>query len=185
MGTLLPGRLALLALAAAGALAAGVPPVLAGAGNASAGCGNQLVFLVWPRGHAAIPRIAALRNPHIELYRGFDSGYSVRAAGAYVMGGNPPRGKRRGASFAACRDSGDAIPRGSVASPRETITGETAVRCTLPGSPVTDVVLRKKGVADLYVHSGSLLLAQAHVTRETAELTVPAGHCRLVAPPRP
>ena len=63
------------------------------------GCGKKVVFLVWPKGHPAIPRIAEfpeIRNPHIELYRGFSSGYDVNAAGAYVSRGqaaawHPPR----------------------------------------------------------------------------------------------
>ena len=188
MSTHVRGRLALLAVAAAVTLATIAPSVSARARSASGGCGNKLVFLVWPHGHPAIPRIAEfpeLRNPHIELYLGFNSGYDVKAAGAYVVGGKPPPGIRRGGSFVACLDIGDRMTRGTVANPRETITGETAVKCTLPGSPVTDVVLRKGGVADLYVHSGPLLLAQAHVTKSSAVLTVPAGRCKLTAPPRP
>ena len=184
MSTHLLRRLALLAVAGAGALTAGLQSAFAETGSASGGCGNKLVFLVWPRGHAAIPGIAALHNPHIELYRGFNSGYSAKAAGGYVVGGTPPAGRRRGEVFADCRGVGDPITRGAVTHPRETISGETAARCTLPGSPVIDVVLRKNGVADLYVHSGPVLLAQAHVTSSDAELTVPAGRCRLVAPPR-
>src|SRR6476469_9404024 len=103
------GRLVLLALTVA------LAPILlqataAGRSEAPAralatGCGKNLVFLVWPKGHPAIPRIAEfpeIRNPHIELYRGFSSGYDITAAGAYVIGGKPPAGIPRGGFFIAC-----------------------------------------------------------------------------------
>ena len=66
-----------------------------------------------------------------------------------------------------------------------TITKETAVKCTLPVSPVADVAFRKEGVADLYLHSGALLVAKGHVTKSSATLTITSGHCTLIAPPRP
>jgi hypothetical protein len=177
-----------LAVAAAALLAAGAPPASAGEELADGGCGNKLVFLVWPHGHPAIPRISEfpeLRNPHIELYLGFNSGYAGAAAGAYAVGGSPPAGIGRGSSFGDCLDFGDAVKRGTVEAPRMRISKETAVMCTLPGAPVTDVVLRKGGVTDLYLHSGHRILAQAHVTKSSAVLTVPAGRCKLIAPPRP
>jgi len=55
----------------------------------------------------------------------------------------------------------------------------------LPGAPVTDIVTRAGGVVDLYVSSGGKLLAQAHVTKTTAVLTVPSRSCTLIAPPHP
>jgi hypothetical protein len=177
-----------LAVAAAVLLAAGVPPAFSGDERANAGCGNKLVFLVWPHGHPAIPRISEfpeVRNPHIELYLGFNSGYDVAAAGAYAVGGKPPPGIRRGGSLGECLNFGDAITRGTVAAPRVTIRKETAVMCTMPGAPVTDVVFRSGGVTDLYLHSGPRIIAQAHVTKSSAVLTVAAGHCKLAAPPRP
>ena len=152
------------------------------------GCGKKVVFLVWPKGHPAIPRIAEfpeLRNPHIELYRGFNSGYDVTAAGAYIVGGNPPTGIPRGGYFTACINYADPVTNGTVPKPSVTITKETAVKCTLPVSPVTDVEFRKGGVADLYVHSGALIVATAHVTKSSATLVVPSGRCTLIAPPRP
>jgi hypothetical protein len=177
-----------LAIGAAALLAAGVPPASAGNVVAAGGCGNKLVFLVWPHGHPAIPRISEfpeVRNPHVDLYLGFDSGYAGAAAGAYAVGGKPPPGIGRGSSFGDCLDFGDAVKQGTVAAPRMTISKETAVQCTLPGAPVTDVVLHKGGVTDLYLHSGRRILAQAHVTTSSAVLTVPAGRCTLIAPPRP
>jgi hypothetical protein len=158
------------------------------AGALATGCGKKLVFLVWPKGHPAIPRIAEfpeIRNPHIELYRGFNSGYDVNAAGAYIVGGKPPPGIPRGGFFIACTNYGNPVTKGTVPKPSVTITKETAVKCTLPVSPVTDVVFRKGGVVDLYVHSGALLVAQGHVTTSSATLTVPSGRCTLVAPPQP
>jgi hypothetical protein len=184
----LPRMSGLLALCAAMALTAGVPSVQARADGATGGCGNKLVFLVWPHGHPAIPRITEfpeLRNPHIELYLGFNSGYDVASAGAYAIGGKPPAGINRGGSLGDCLDFGDAVTGGSVPTPHVIIKKETAVRCTLPGAPVTNVVFRKGGVTDLYLHSGRRLLAHAHVTKSNAVLTVPAGRCRLMAPPRP
>jgi hypothetical protein len=152
------------------------------------GCGKKIVFLVWPKGHPAIPRIAEfpeIRNPHIELYRGFSSGYDVAAAGAYVVGGEPPPGIPRGGFSIACTNYDNPFAKGTVPKPSVTITRETAVKCILPVSPVTDVVLRKGGVSDLYVHSGARLVAQGHVTRSSATLTVTSGRCTLIAPPRP
>ena len=184
----LPRMSGLLAFCAALMLTAGAPSANAGADRATGGCGNKLVFLVWPHGHPAIPRIAEfpeLRNPHIELYLGFNSGYDVTSAGAYAVGGKPPAGINRGGSLGDCLDVGDAVTRGNVPTPHVIIKKETAVMCTLPGAPVTDVVFRKGGVTDLYLHSGPRLLAHAHVTKSSAVLTVPAGRCRLAAPPRP
>lgn len=177
-----------LALGAVVMVAGGTPRVLAGPERVDGGCGNKLVFLVWPHGHPAIPRISEfpeLRNPHIELYLGFHSGYDVTAAGAYAVGGKPPTGIRRGSSFGDCLDFGDAIKNGTVPAPRVTITKQTAAMCTMPGAPVTDVVFRNGGVTDLYLHSGHRILAHAHVTKSSAVLTVAAGHCKLAAPPRP
>lgn len=180
-------RLALLAVvAAATALVAAAAPGLAGHERANEVCGTKLVFLVWPKGHPAIPRIAEfpeIRNPHVEMYRGFNSGYDVRYAGAYVIGGKPPPGIARGGFFTACTNYGKPVTTGTVAKPR-VIARETAVKCVLSGSPVVDVEFRAGGVADLYVHSGARLLAQAHVTRTSATLSVPSGRCTLAAPPR-
>jgi hypothetical protein len=109
----------------------------------------------------------------------------VAAAGAWVIGGKPPPGITRGGFFAACANYGDEVTKGTVAGPRIIIRKETALKCTLPGSPVTDVVFRSGGVADLYVHSGALLVAQGHVTKSSAVLTLPKGKCTLTTPPRP
>ncbi len=147
-GTTVTARRLFLAVAATAALSGiAVGAVSAGGARTSEGCGNKLVFLVWPKGHAAIPRIAEfpeIRNPHIEVYRGFNSGYDVAAAGAWVIGGKPPPGITRGGFFTACANYGDEVTKGTVAGPRVTITKETAVKCILPGSPVTDVVLRRR-----------------------------------------
>jgi hypothetical protein len=158
------------------------------AGTLEDGCGKKLVFLVWPKGHPAIPRIAEfpeIRNPHIELYRGFDSGYDLNAAGAWIIGGTPPPGITRGGFFVDCTNYGAEVKKGTVAAPAVTITKETAVKCTFPVSPVTDVVFRSGGAADLYVHAGARLLAQGHVTKSGTVFRVPAGRCTLAAPPRP
>jgi hypothetical protein len=176
---------AVLAAASVVALGTAAGQGVAASRQVSDGCGTKLVFLVWPKGHPAIPRIAGfpeIRNPHVELYRGFKSGYDVAAAGAYVIGGTPPPGIERGGNFPYCANYGDAFTRGNVANPR-VITKETAVKCVFPRSSVTDVVFRPRGVADLYVHAGEELLAQAHVTRSSAALTIPSGRCTLIAPP--
>ena len=140
---------------------------------------------MWPKGHPAIPRIAEfpeIRNPHIELYRGFSSGYDIATAGAYIVGGKPPPGIPRGGFFLACINYGNPLTQGTVPKPSVTITKETAVKCTLPVSPVTDVVFRKRGVADLYVHAGALLVAQGHVTTVERDAH---RHVRALHPDRP
>ena len=181
------GGAVLLAFAAAVALIAAAGIARADSEHATAGCGTKVVFLVWPKGHPAIPRIAEfpeIRNPHIELYRTFSSGYDVRFAGAWIISGRPPTGITRGSSYTTCVNYGATLTKGTVPNPR-VITRETAVRCVVPGAAVTDVVLRAGGVADLYLHTGDQLLAHGHVTGSSAVLTVPSDRCTLTAPPRP
>lgn len=108
----------------------------------------------------------------------------MQFAGAFIIGGKPPTGITRGRSLTACVNYGETLTKGSVANPR-IIRRETAVKSVLPGSPVTDVLLRAGGIADFYLHSGNLLLAHAHVTKSSAVLTVPSERCTLTAPPRP
>jgi hypothetical protein len=166
-------------------VAAGVAQ--AGTDRHAAGCGPKLVFLVWPHGHPAIPRIPEfphIPNPHIELYVGFDSKYDVASAGAWIIGGKPPAQITRGGFFTACANYGDALTKGTVASP-QVIRQETAVKCAFSGTAVTDVELRANGIADLYLHSGKQMLAIAHATPTSVSLTVPNRRCTLTAPPRP
>ena len=59
---------------------------------------------------------------HIELYRGFTSGYDVNAAGAYAIGGKPPPGIPRGGFFIACTNYGNPVTKGTVPKPSVTIT---------------------------------------------------------------
>ena len=176
-----------IAVAVASALAVTAGLAHAARERTTDGCGSRLVFLVWPHGHPAMPRIPEfphIPNPHIELYRGFNSHYDVALAGAWIIGGKPPPGITRGGFFPACANFGDTITKGTVANAR-VIKHQTAVKCVFHGSPVTDVALRGGGVADLYVHSGNLLLAEGHVTATSAVLTVPNGRCTLTTPPRP
>jgi hypothetical protein len=183
-------RVTFLMVLTTAAIAAGFAAVsgLAASQRPVDGCGSKLVFLVWPKGHAAIPRIAEfpeIRNPHIDVYRGFNSGYDVSAAAAWVIGGKPPVGITRGGFFPVCANYGDEVAKGTVVGKRVVITRETAVKCALPGAPVTDVVFRPGGVTDLYVHASGKILAQGHVTPRSAVLTVPSGRCTLATPPRP
>jgi hypothetical protein len=151
-----------------------------------AGCGPTVVFLVWPHGHPAIVRYSEfpeIRNPHIELYVG-TKGYDVSHAGAWIIGGKPPAGITRAGFFTNCANYGDTVTTGVVANAR-VVTRETAVKCSgLKGSPVVDEKLRAKGVSDLYLHSGTKMIATAHVTPTRVRLTVPKS-CVLIAPPRP
>jgi hypothetical protein len=165
--------------------AAGLAQV--GTARSAGGCGRKLVFLVWPHGHPAIPRIPEfphIPNPHIELYIGFNSKYDVAAAGAWIIGGKPPAQITRGGFFTACVNYGDTLTKGTIAS-RQVIRQQTAVKCAFSGTPVTDVKLRVNGVADLYLHSGNQMLAIAHATATSVSLTVPKRLCTLTAPPRP
>ncbi len=152
-------------------------------GAVQAGCGPNLVFLVWPHGHPAIPRYAEfphVPNPHIELYVGL-KGYDATYAGAWIIGGKSPTGITRGGYFTNCANYGDPVTAGTVANAR-TITKQTAVKCAVKGSPAVDVELRGGGVADLYLHSGKTMIATAHVTGNSVKLTVPKS-CTLIPAP--
>jgi hypothetical protein len=89
-------------------------------GAVQAGCGPNLVFLVWPHGHPAIPRFSEfphIPNPHIELYVGL-KGYDLTYAGAWIIGGKPPKGITRGGFFSNCTNYGDTVTTGRVATRR-------------------------------------------------------------------
>ena len=149
------------------------------------GCGPTLVFLVWPHGHPAIVRYSEfpeIPNPHIELYVG-TKGYDLNNAGAWIIGGKPPKGITRGGFFTNCANYADTVTTGSVANAK-VVTKQTAVKCVVKRSAVVDVKLRSKGVADLYLHSGKSLLATAHVTPTSVKLTVPKN-CTLIPSPQP
>ena len=112
-------------------------------GAIQAGCGPNLVFLVWPHGHPAIPRYSEfphIANPHIELYVGL-KGYDAAFAGAWIIGGKPPSGITRGGFFTNCANYGDTVTAGTPANAR-VVTKQTAVKCVVKGSPVVDVKLR-------------------------------------------
>jgi hypothetical protein len=154
-------------------------------GALRAGCGPNLVFLVWPHGHPAIPRYAEfphIPNPHIELYVGL-KGYDATNAGAWIIGGKPPTGITRGGFFTNCANYGDTVTTGAPANTK-VVTKQTAVKCVVKGSPAVDVKLRAAGVADLYLHAGKTMIATAHVTPTSVKLTVPKS-CALIAPPHP
>src|SRR5262245_4236957 len=155
--------------------------------TARAGCGNKVVFLVWPNGHPAITRFSEfpkIPNPHIELYTGTGGNYNAQYAGAWVIGGKPPAGITRGGFFTACANFGDTVTTGTVKNAR-VVTSQTAVKCSFKGSPVTDVALRAGGVADFYLHSGRTMLAIAHATKNGVALTIPKSGCSLAPAPRP
>ena len=104
-------------------------------GAVQAGCGPTLVFLVWPHGHPAIPRYSEfphVPNPHIELYVGL-KGYDAANAGAWIIGGKPPKGITRGGFFTNCANYGNPVTTGTVAN-AQTITKQTAVKCVVKGS---------------------------------------------------
>ncbi len=152
-------------------------------GAVQAGCSPNLVFLIWPHGHPAIPRYSEfphIPNPHIELYVGL-KGYDVTHAGAWIIGGKPPKGITRGGFFTNCANYGDPVTSGTVANAK-TIRKQTAVKCVVKGSPAVDVALRAGGVADFYLHSGKTMIATAHVTSNSVKLTVPKN-CTLIAAP--
>jgi len=152
-----------------------------------AGCGNTLVFLVWPHGHPAITRFSEfprIPNPHIELYVGGVGAYNASQAGAWVIGGKPPSGITRGGFFTACANYGDTLTSGTVKNAR-VVSKETAVKCSFKGAPVTDLALRPGGVSDLYLHTGHIMLATAHVTKTSVTLTIPKAGCTLAPSPRP
>ena len=153
------------------------------------GCGKKVVFLVWPKGHPAIPRIAEfpeIRNPHIELYRGFSSGYDVTAAGAYIIGGKPPPGIPRAGTFIACINYGDPVNHGTVAKAKRDDHQRDGRQVHAAG-----IARHRRRVSGREASPTSMCtpahysLQQGTSRSRARALTVPSGRCTLIAPPRP
>ena len=60
----------------------------------------------------------------------------------------------------------------------------TALKCTLKGSGVFDLIERGKGTRVLILHNGPRLLLRADVSPKTASVTVPKGACTRGAVPK-
>jgi hypothetical protein len=155
-----------------------------GSSGREAACGTKVTFLVWPHGHAAIPsiRFPEIRNPHVEMYLGFDSRYPESRAGAYIIGGKPAAAFPRSGVLGPCLNYGDTVTKGTVAGGK-TLSRKSALRCVLSASPVVDVLERPKGVVEVWVHAGRKVLAYGRATPTGATLVYSAAGCRAVAAP--
>jgi hypothetical protein len=148
-------------------------------------CGPTFTFLVWPKGHPALPsiRFPAIRNPHVEVYLGVGNQWPDERAGGYIVGGTPPAQIPTGTSLGPCLNYGSVVlESGSVAGGTTTITKETAVICTL-GTGVIDTVDRPGKTRFLVLHASKRVLATATATPTRASLTVPAKGCRIAPVP--
>ena len=180
-------RRGLLLLTALGVVTVAVVAVLASVAGANSTtwtkCGPKFTFLVWPRGHPALPKIQfpEVRNPHVEAYIDFGNTWPDTRAGGWVAGGTPPASIGTGGALGPCLDYGASLSTGAV-SGGVTVSMQTAVQCTFPTAGVIDVIDRPGKVQIMLFHAGKRVYARAVATPTTASLTVPKS-CRKVHSP--
>lgn len=173
-------------LVLAGAVFA-VPTAFGLHGHAETKCGGKVSVLVWPHGHGVIPSVnfPAIVNPHVEVYVGWAPNYPEALYGGYVIGGKP----KGGIPVGDVNVRMDCLNTGTTAKATATVVGgvkvstQTALRCTLRGSGVFDLIERGRGGRVLILHNGPRVLLRADATPTTASVTVPAGACKRQAVP--
>ena len=163
------------------ALAIAVPAAYGLQSHATTKCGGKMSVLVWPHGHDVIPSVnfPAIRNPHVEVYVGWNPKYPEALYGGYVLGGKPT----------GLIPSGDVNVRlncinyGATAKVTATVPGgvkvstQTGLKCTFAGSGVFDLIERGHGVRVLVLHNGPKVLLRADTTPTAASVTVTKGAC--------
>ena len=158
-------------------LAIAVPAALGSHNRATTKCGGKMSVLVWPHGHGVIPRVSfpAIVNPHVEVYVGWNPKYPEPLYGGYVVGGTPKGGIPVGDVnlHLNCINYGATatVPGGAK------VSTQTALRCTLMGSGVFDLVERGAGARVLILHNGPKVLLRADASPTSASVTVPKGAC--------
>jgi hypothetical protein len=176
------------ALAVAAMLAIVTPVAFGSYGHTASKCGGKISVLVWPKGHGVIPSVnfPAIVNPHVEVYVGWNQGYPEALYGGYVVGGVPHGGIPVGDVNVRlnCINYGDSAKATATVPGGVRVTAKTALKCTLVGSGVFDLIERGHGSRVLVLHNGAKVLLRADVSPRTASVVVPKGACAKAPVPR-
>src|SRR5262245_56832376 len=168
-------------------LAIGASTALGSHSAAATKCGGKMAILVWPHGHQVIQSVnfPAIVNPHVEVYVGWNPKYPEGQYGGYVVGGKPKASIPVGDVnlHLDCVDYGTAAKATAVIPGGVKVSTQTALRCTLRGSGVFDLVERGGGSRVLILHNGPKVLLRADASQTTASVTVPKGACTRNAVP--
>src|SRR5581483_979372 len=150
-----------------------------GVARGAASCGSKLSVLVWPHGHPPIPSVnfPEIRNPHVEVYLGYNRKYPEPLYAGYVIGGKPPSIIPTGNVSLRCVNYGTTV-KGPAAVPNGvTVATQTGLRCTLPAGGVMDVLERPGQTRVLILNRGNQVLLRATASPTAASVTVPKGAC--------
>jgi hypothetical protein len=166
------------AAAAGGAGATGTTGAKGGA-ESSLKCGPRMSVLVWPHGHPLIPSInfPEIRNPHVEVYVGYNQKYPEQLYAGYVLGGKPQGVIPSGNVNFGCVNYGAPATAAATVAGGVTYTSQTGLRCTLPAVGVIDVLERPKQTRVMILHRGNQVLLRAEASPTKASVTVPKGAC--------
>ena len=168
------------ALLAAIAAIAALAPSAFGSHQASK-CGGRMSILVWPHGHSVIPSVnfPAIKNPHVEVYVGWNKRYPEALYGGYVVGGKPvgliPNGDI--SLHLDCIDYGTAAKATATVPGGVTYSTQTGLKCTLAGVGSFDLLERGRGTRVLILHQGARIMLRADVSPSKASVTVAKGAC--------
>ena len=170
------------------ALAVAAPAAFGSHSHVATKCGGKMSVLVWPDGHDVIQSVnfPAIVNPHVEVYVGWSPKYPEALYGGYAVGGTP----RGGIPVGDVNLRLNCINVGTPAKATATVPGgvkvlaQTALKCTLKGTGVFDLVERGKGARVLILHNGPKILLRADVSATTASVTVPRGACTRTSVPK-
>ena len=170
------------------ALAVAAPAAFGSHSHVATKCGGKMSVLVWPHGHNVILSVnfPAIVNPHVEVYVGWSPKYPEALYGGYAVGGAP----KGGIPVGDVNLHLNCINYGTPAKATATVPGgvkvstQTALKCTLKGTGVFDLVERGKGTRVLILHNGPKILLRADVSPTTASVTVPRGACTRMAVPK-
>jgi hypothetical protein len=163
------------------AVAVAAPAAFGSHSHVATRCGGKMSVLVWPHGHDVIPSVnfPAIVNPHVEVYVGWSPKYPEALYGGYAVGGTP----KDGIPVGDVNVRMNCINVGTTAKATATVPGgvkvstQTALKCTLKGSGVFDLIERGKGARVLILHNGPKILLRADVSPTAASVTVPKGAC--------
>jgi hypothetical protein len=181
------GRHVVIALAALAALMAQTSANAAERAHArSTGCAATMTFLVWPHGHPAIAAIgfADMSTPHMEIYKGSDTGYPRAQFLAWAAGGKTAEPSP--STTPACLSFATVPKTLKPVAAMSTIARTAAVTCKFPGSGSIDIK-KLSGGANRYrirvLLSGGRLGAQTDITPAGVKFHYPAKLCHLGTAP--